>query len=82
MPKVAGLGQKNKHSCAGQLSTSPASFAGQKSGAAKLRGSAVLVQIPEIHRHQATYAGLLHGNAIDHIYRTHGHLIMRNNDEL
>jgi hypothetical protein len=41
-----------------------------------------LIKAPEIHRYQLAHTRLLHGNAVDHIYRGHCLLVVRYNDEL
>lgn len=41
-----------------------------------------LIQAPEIHGHQFAHPCFLHCYTINYIHTVHGHLIMRNNDEL
>ena len=45
-------------------------------------GQGGLTQASEINRHQATYTGFLHRNAINNINSTHRHFIMCYNNKL
>src|SRR4030095_5627583 len=50
---------------------------------ARLRTSdSILIQSPEINRHQSAHTRFLHRNTIDDIHSTHRHFIVGNDDKL
>ena len=42
----------------------------------------LVLQTSKVNRYQLTYTGLLHRHTVYHIYRCHGLLVVRYNDEL